>query len=127
MTCWPRSCIDQLPQMHLVLISRRDPPLPLSVLRARNMVAEVRVQDLQFFADEIAIFMQKMLGFPLPDAAIAGLLKRTEGWITSLRLVALALRYTDDIDNRLSALAGCGPEPLRGRLLDERSARTSFT
>ena len=95
-----------LRHMHLVLISRRDPPLPLGIWRARNMVAEVRVQDLQFFADEITVFMHKVLGFPLPDVAIAGLLKRTEGWITSLRLVALALRYTDDIDNRLSALQG---------------------
>ena len=95
-----------LRHMHLVLISRRDPPLPLNVWRARNMVAEVRVQDLHFCADEIAIFMQNVLGFPLPEPAIAGLLERTEGWITSLRLVALALRYTDDVGSRLSALQG---------------------
>ena len=50
--------------------------------------------------------MQNVLGVPLPDAAIAGLMARTEGWITSLRLVALALRYSADVDGRLSALQG---------------------
>ena len=95
-----------LPHMHLVLISRQDPPLNLSVMRARNVVAEVRVQDLRFSAAETAAFMQNVLGSPLPSAAIAGLMARTEGWITSLRLVALALRYSDDVDVQLSALQG---------------------
>jgi LuxR family maltose regulon positive regulatory protein len=48
--------------------------------------------------------MQNVLGFSLPDRAIAGLRERTEGWITSLRLVALALRYSDDVGGRLAAL-----------------------
>jgi len=94
-----------LPHMHLVLIARRDPPLSLSVLRARNIVAEVRVQDLRFSAAESAAFMQKALGAPLPDAVLARLVGRTEGWITSLRLAALALRYTEDVDVELHALS----------------------
>jgi LuxR family maltose regulon positive regulatory protein len=95
-----------LPHLHLVLISRQDPPLPLSVLRARNEVAEVRVQDLRFTAEETAAFMQKVLGAPLPDGAIPALMEKTEGWITSLRLVALALRYSDDVGGQLAALRG---------------------
>ena len=93
-----------LPHMHLVLIARQDPPLLLSLLRARNVVAEVRVQHLRFSADEAALFMWHALGAPLPGAAIVELVDQTEGWITGLRLVALALRYGDDIGDWPSAL-----------------------
>ena len=50
-----------LPHMRLVIISRQDPPWSLGVLRARNEVAEVRIQDLRFSADETVAFMQNVL------------------------------------------------------------------
>ena len=90
--------------MHLVLITRRDPPLPQSVLLARHQMTEVRLHDLRFSADETAAFMQNALGSPLPDEAIAALAEQTEGWITSLRLAALALRYSPDADSRIAEL-----------------------
>jgi LuxR family maltose regulon positive regulatory protein len=34
--------------MHLVLISRKDPFLPISALRARDLVTEVRTSDLRY-------------------------------------------------------------------------------
>lgn len=90
--------------MHLVLITRRDPPLPQSVLLARHQMAEVRLFDLRFSADEAATFMQHAVGSPLPDEAIAALAEKTEGWITSLRLAALALRYSPDANSRIAEL-----------------------
>ena len=90
--------------MHLVLITRKDPPLPQSVLLARNQMTEVRLHDLRFSADETAAFMQNALGSPLPDEAIAALAEKTEGWITSLRLAALTLRYSPDADSRIAEL-----------------------
>ena len=36
-------------QIHLVMTSREDPPLPLSRLRARGEMAEIRMHDLRFF------------------------------------------------------------------------------
>jgi ATP/maltotriose-dependent transcriptional regulator MalT len=91
-------------QMHLVLITRKDPPLPLNVLLARNQMAEVRLRDLRFSADEIAAFMRNALESPLPGEAIAALAQKTEGWIASLRLAALALRKDPDADSRLADL-----------------------
>ena len=43
-----------LPSMHLVLIGRRDPPLPIASLRARGQVTEIRARDLQFTPSETA-------------------------------------------------------------------------
>ena len=90
--------------MHLVLITRRDPPLSTSVLLARNQMAEVRVSDLRFSPDETAAFMQKALGVRLPEEALDALAQKTEGWITSLRLAALTLRNRPDADSRLAEL-----------------------
>ena len=48
-----RILIDHPPiPLHLVLITRRDPPLPLDRLLALGQVTEVRMQDLRFSASE---------------------------------------------------------------------------
>jgi LuxR family maltose regulon positive regulatory protein len=90
--------------MHLVLLTRKDPPLPQSVLLARNQMTEVRLTDLRFSADETAAFMRNALASPLPHEAIAALAENTEGWITSLRLASLALRYAPDANSRVAEL-----------------------
>ena len=90
--------------MHLVVITRKDPPLSQSALLARNQMTEIRLSDLRFSAHETAEFMQNALASPLPDEAIATLMEKTEGWITSLRLAALALRYSPDADSRIAEL-----------------------
>ena len=57
--------LDHLPaqQMHLVLISRMDPPLPLSRLRVRNQMVEIRADQLRFTPDEAAAFLKRSDGF----------------------------------------------------------------
>ena len=44
----------QPPQMHLVIASREDPPLPVSRLRARGHTTEIRQDDLRFTGQENA-------------------------------------------------------------------------
>jgi len=44
------------PQMHLILATRADPPLPLSRLRARGQLTEVRAADLRFTREETHLF-----------------------------------------------------------------------
>ncbi len=40
------------PQLHLVILTRGDPPLPLSRLRARGQLIELRAADLRFSSEE---------------------------------------------------------------------------
>ena len=48
--------LDHLPlQMHLVIATRSDPPLPLARLRGRGESTEVRASDLRFTPDEGAM------------------------------------------------------------------------
>ena len=45
--------LDHLPpQVHVVIATRADPPLPLARLRARGELVEIRAADLRFTPDE---------------------------------------------------------------------------
>jgi len=82
------------PQLHLVIVTREDPNLPLARLRARGQLTELRVTDLQFTSAEAAEFLNQVMGLALSAEDIAVLESRTEGWIVGLQLAALALQGT---------------------------------
>jgi LuxR family maltose regulon positive regulatory protein len=85
--------LDHLPpQLHLVMTTRADPPLPLTRLRARGQLTELRAADLRFTPDETAAFLTELMGLPLSADDVAVLEARTEGWIAGLQLAALAAR-----------------------------------
>jgi LuxR family maltose regulon positive regulatory protein len=92
--------LDHLPQqMHLVIITREDPPLPLARWRARGQMTEIRAGDLRFTGAEAASFLNQAMGLELPPDDIAALEARTEGWIAGLHLAALSLQgYADRAD-----------------------------
>jgi LuxR family maltose regulon positive regulatory protein len=98
------------PGMRLVLITRIDPPLPLTRLRAGNRVAEIRLQDLRFTRSETTAFFSMQLDRRVTEAAIDNLQREVEGWAVGLRLVCLALRYASDPDAVLRGLRGGIPQ-----------------
>lgn len=51
----------QPPQMHLIIITREDPPLPLARLRVRSQIVEIRQDDLRFLPEECADFLQRVM------------------------------------------------------------------
>ena len=77
--------------LHLVLITRADPPLPLHRLRARGQLLEIRAADLRFDPSEAAALLNGGLGLDLTDSEIASLMAQTEGWAAGLQLAGLAL------------------------------------
>lgn len=90
--------------MRLVVVTRRDPLLPLAVLRARNQIHEIRAPDLRFSLQETAEFMAQTLGAPLADDALAALAEKTEGWAAGLRLATLTLRQGGEVANHIARL-----------------------
>ncbi|MDH5466069.1 MAG: LuxR C-terminal-related transcriptional regulator [Candidatus Aminicenantes bacterium] len=89
--------LEHLPQnMHLVIASRSDPPLPLGRLRSLNQLAELRVTDLCFTTDETSIFFNKKLNLGLSRGEIVMLESRIEGWIAGLQLAALSIQDRED-------------------------------
>ena len=94
------------PQMHLVLLSRADPPFPLSRLRARNQLVDIRADQLRFTLDEITVFLNEVMGLRLSADDIAAMEARTEGWIAGLQLAALSMQGSKDIHGFVSAFTG---------------------
>jgi LuxR family transcriptional regulator, maltose regulon positive regulatory protein len=93
------------PDLHLVLASRSDPPLPLARLRGRAQLTELRAADLRFTTSEAAALLRHT-GADLPDAAVTALAARTEGWAAGLQLAGLSLRGKSDTAGFVAAFAG---------------------
>jgi LuxR family maltose regulon positive regulatory protein len=126
--------LERLPaQLRLVLASRADPPLPLARLRASGQLVELREADLRFTPEEAAALLKATVDAELPEAAVATLGDRTEGWVAGLQLAALSLHGQADISTVVEEFSGSHryvldylceevldrqPEPLRAFLLE---------
>ncbi|MGB3954300.1 MAG: hypothetical protein WBL05_03285, partial [Brooklawnia sp.] len=81
--------------LHLILISRHDPALPLHRLRVAGALGDVRSADLAFTTPEAeALFRTR--GLRLPEAGVAHLTGITAGWPSALSMAAMALADTAD-------------------------------
>src|SRR6266702_740807 len=99
--------LEHLPlQLHLVISTRVDPPLPLARLRARGELVERRAQNLRFSAEEVTHFLADTMELVLDADQVVQLAERTEGWVAGLQLAALALRGRADVDQFLARFSG---------------------
>jgi LuxR family maltose regulon positive regulatory protein len=105
--------LEHLPvHLHLVILTRSDPPLPLARMRARDQMVEIRIDDLRFTPTESAAFFNQVIGLALSDDDVSALEERTEGWIAGLQLAALAiqsprsLQGSEDIARFIAAFTG---------------------
>jgi LuxR family maltose regulon positive regulatory protein len=94
------------PALHLVLLTREDPDLPLARLRARNQLTEIRAGDLRFTRPETADFLSQVMGLSLAQSDIASLADKTEGWIAGLQLAGLSIRDRADRSAFIAGLRG---------------------
>jgi LuxR family maltose regulon positive regulatory protein len=94
------------PQMHVVISTRADPPLPVHRLRARGQLTELRSDDLRFTAAEAAAFLTAAMGLALAREDVEALEARTEGWVVGLQLAALSLQGRADAHEFITAFSG---------------------
>lgn len=94
------------PQLHLVIVSREDPGLPLPRYRARAQMTELRAVDLRFSSSEAADFLTQVMGLNLSQEDIAALERRTEGWIAGLQLAAVSLSGKDQPGELIKSFSG---------------------
>ncbi len=94
------------PQMHLVILTREDPPLPLARLRANGQLLDIRQDDLRFTVEEASDFLHRVMGMDLDRQQVAALARRTEGWITGLKLAALSLQSHPEPGDFIRAFTG---------------------
>ncbi len=102
--------LDNLPgQVTVAIATRADPHLPLSRLRARDELVELRASDLRFTDEEAEQFLNEVMGLELQRGHVTALEARTEGWAAGLQLAALSARgraEVGDVDAFVDAFTG---------------------
>lgn len=94
--------LEHMPgNLQLVIATRADPPLPLSRLRVRNQLLEIRAADLLFTLAESERLINDVMGLGLCAGDLAVLEERTEGWAAGIQLAAILL-----MDERRKAAEG---------------------
>jgi LuxR family maltose regulon positive regulatory protein len=91
---------------HMVIATRSDPPLPLTRLRARAQMVELRAADLGFTKPEADRFLNHAMGLGLDSGSVAVLAERTEGWIAGLQMAALSMRDRPDVSGFIKGFSG---------------------
>lgn len=94
---WPRP-------LHLVLLTRFNPALPLTSLRARGLLNEIRSQDLRFSQAEVDEYFSKVLAWPLDEPITILIQQRLEGWIAGLKMASLFLNERRNVHDLATAL-----------------------
>jgi len=106
--------LDRAPaHLHIIIVSRAEPSLPLARLRASGDMAELRAADLRFTVDEAAALLNGVMSLNLPADQIVALEAHTEGWIAGLQLAALALKDRKDASGFVKAFSGNHPHIAR--------------
>ena len=101
-----RYLVEHLPApLHVVIATRRDPPLPLSRMRACGALGELRAHDLRMDLGESQRLMEGH-DVSLPPSDVRRLHEKTEGWAAGLYLAVLSLRGRDDAGAFVDAFAG---------------------
>jgi LuxR family maltose regulon positive regulatory protein len=94
------------PPMHLVILTRSDPPLELARLRVAGQLSELRMEQLRFSDREAVEFLKRAGEIHLVDEDIALLNERAEGWVAGLQMAAISLRGRQDASAFVAAFAG---------------------
>jgi LuxR family maltose regulon positive regulatory protein len=94
------------PKMHLVMLTRADPPIHLAKLRVRGDLVELRTGDLRFTTEEANTFLNVVMDLNLSDENVGALDHRTEGWIVGLQMAALSMKGKEDNADFIKAFTG---------------------
>ena len=99
--------VEHLPvNVHLVISSRSDPPLPLGRLRAMGELNEIRTEQLAFAEEEAARLLNEKMGLDIGPDDVAVLHERTEGWPAGIYLASLSLQNKEDKHVFIEAFRG---------------------
>lgn len=90
----------------LAIATRADPPLPLSKLRARSQMLEIRLADLRFSNQETKEYLKQVTGLSLSEEDLAWLATSIEGWAAGLQMAGLSLQGREDASQYIRSLGG---------------------
>lgn len=92
--------------LHLVLATRSEPPLPLAYLRAHDELVEIDASGLRFGFEHTRSFLAEVATLKLSADQMRTLHETTEGWVAGLQIAAIGLRGRDDADALIGSFSG---------------------
>ncbi|MGM0688803.1 MAG: LuxR C-terminal-related transcriptional regulator [Bacillota bacterium] len=104
--------------MHLVIISRTQPPLALSGLKGQGRINDIRSRDLRFLPQEAADFICLTTKRDPGEKPISDLLNHIEGWAAGLKLASIALNQTN-VGQDIESVMSLGRQEIISYLADE--------
>jgi len=106
-------------RLHIILVSRQEPPFSLERLRGQGLVAEIAAPDLGFDVADVAALLGATIG-EVPRGLPARVWERTGGWPAAVTAAMNVLRGIEP-DQRLGALEHLSHpgERLHGYLTEE--------
>ncbi|GHO94614.1 HTH-type transcriptional regulator MalT [Reticulibacter mediterranei] len=108
----------QPPNVHLLLLSRNEPPLSLARLRANGLLLEVREEQLRATVEETRVFLTEVTSMRPPDEVIEELAWHIEGWWVGLRLLGFLLQRCTDPTGMVTEIRG-GQRDIMDYLVEE--------
>jgi len=94
------------PALHVLILSRTDPPLPLALLRGRGQLTEIRLADLRFTNKDALAYLHEGMKLTLPETEVETLNNKTEGWAAGLQMAAISLQGTQEPDHFIQTFGG---------------------
>jgi LuxR family maltose regulon positive regulatory protein len=87
------------PQLHIILATRTNPPLPLTRWRAHGNIQEIYGNQLCCTPGESTSFLHDIMGVELPEETLQQVVTHTAGWLVGLQLFALSLQGRNHLMN----------------------------
>ncbi|MCX7169890.1 MAG: LuxR C-terminal-related transcriptional regulator, partial [Proteobacteria bacterium] len=92
--------------LHLILSTRCEPPLPFAYLRAGDQLIEIGAENLRFGIEESRSFLADNCSVKLSARQMRTLHDATEGWVTGLQIAAIGLRGRSSPDELIARFSG---------------------
>ncbi len=90
-----------LPNVHIIITTRRHPPLALAKLRAKNLLTEIGIKELAFTRKNMEDFLKQAVSWRIDRPLLDRIYETTEGWPVAIRIAGISLnrqdKQTDDM------------------------------
>ncbi len=95
-----------IPQLHLIIVSRSQPPLPIASLRAKGLLTEITASDLRFTQQETQDYFADYTNLNLAQKQLIHVCQQTAGWIGLIQILVARLQKSSNLYETIEHFSG---------------------
>jgi LuxR family maltose regulon positive regulatory protein len=96
---------DMPETMHLIISGRTIPDIPCAKLKSQDKALHLEEAELRFTRAEIEKYFDQNAGLQLTPEEYNSIESQTEGWVTALQLLAIALQDQADVSGFIESIS----------------------